>query len=284
MSKSNIRVSLVIPAYNEESHLTACLDSVAAQTVKPFEVIVVDNNSSDGTAVIAARYPFVRVLREPRQGVVYARDCGFDAATGDIIGRIDADTRLSADWVATLQQLFVDTALDAVSGTVTYHDMPWPKFFGAFNLFFRGYLARKMAGELYLYGSNMAIRRAAWQKIRGQLCHKRHMHEDFDLAAHLARDGGFDVRYNRRLQALVSARLVDMDFITFYNYMWSCPRVYAAHDLKTGKYMTRVTTFFLIVYLPLHALYRMYDPAAGRFSLKYLLRPDYVPHASPVAD
>src|SRR5688572_27451257 len=85
-------VSIVIPAYNEEGQLALCLEAIARQTVKPVEVIVVDNNSTDGTVEVAGRYPFVTVLHEWRQGVVHARDCGFDAAKGDIIGRIDAET------------------------------------------------------------------------------------------------------------------------------------------------------------------------------------------------
>lgn len=284
MKKSQLHVSLVIPAYNEESHLRACLQTVAAQTVKPFEVIVIDNNSSDSTATIARSFPFVRLITEPRQGVVYARDAGFNAARGDIIGRIDVDTLLPRDWIATVQTMFQDQSLDAVSGTVTYHDMPWKDFFGAFNLLFRRYLARRMAGELFLYGSNMAIRRSVWQQMAGQVCHKRAMHEDFDLAAHLAQAGRFDVRYDPRLQAHVSARLIDMNFFIFYAYLWSCPRVYAAHGLKSRRYLYRVTTFFLVVYLPLHILYRTYDAKNNRFSLRYFLRPDYMPHASPVAD
>jgi glycosyltransferase involved in cell wall biosynthesis len=100
MQLNRLRVSLVIPVYNEESHLRGCLDAIAAQTVQPLEVIVVDNNSNDGTAAIAAAYPFVTLITIARQGVVYARDAGFDAAKGEIIGRIDADTHIAPDWLA----------------------------------------------------------------------------------------------------------------------------------------------------------------------------------------
>ena len=103
MNQIRNRVSIVIPAYNEERYLPACLDAIAAQTIKPFEVIVVDNNSSDSTAKIAAQYPFVRVVNEPRRGIGFARNAGFNAAAGDIIGRIDADTHVPASWVAKVQ-------------------------------------------------------------------------------------------------------------------------------------------------------------------------------------
>ena len=69
-----MRLSVVIPAFNEELVLRRCLDSLAVQqTSYPYEVIVVDNNSSDATAAIAGSYPFVRVVHERRRGVAPAR-------------------------------------------------------------------------------------------------------------------------------------------------------------------------------------------------------------------
>jgi glycosyltransferase involved in cell wall biosynthesis len=162
MMQSKLRVSLVIPVYNEESYLALCLDAIAQQTVRPFEVIVVDNNSTDGTAAVARRYSFVTLLHEPRQGVAYARDCGFNASRGDIIGRTDGDTILARNWVERLQTVFADKAVDAASGLVDYRDIGWR---GAFNLIdekFRHFLARRAdsLGEMFLYGVNMAIRPA----------------------------------------------------------------------------------------------------------------------------
>jgi glycosyltransferase involved in cell wall biosynthesis len=87
-------ISIVIPVYNEAERIAACLESIAAQTVTPLEVIVVDNNSTDATVSIARSFPFVRVITAKCQGVIHARNRGFNAARGEIIGRIDADTRL----------------------------------------------------------------------------------------------------------------------------------------------------------------------------------------------
>src|SRR5688500_17107775 len=93
-----LRASVVIPVYNEADSLDLCLSAIAAQTTQPFEVIVVDNNSTDTTAEIAASYPFVRLVYESRQGVVHARNTGFNLAQGDIIARIDADTVIESGW------------------------------------------------------------------------------------------------------------------------------------------------------------------------------------------
>jgi glycosyltransferase involved in cell wall biosynthesis len=120
------RVSIVIPVYNEEGSLGACLEAIAAQTVRPYEVIIVDNNSSDKSVAIARSFPSVRIIEERRQGVVHARNAGFDAAKGDIIGRIDADTLVAATWVKRLKETFADTRVAAVTGPVGYYDMPLP--------------------------------------------------------------------------------------------------------------------------------------------------------------
>ena len=72
-------LSLVIPCYNEQRRIKACLESVARQTVRPSEVLLVDNNSTDGTLRLARQFDFVTILKQPRQGVVFARNAGFDA-------------------------------------------------------------------------------------------------------------------------------------------------------------------------------------------------------------
>src|SRR5258708_13450803 len=92
-----LTLSLVIPAYNEERYLKACLEAVAQQTISPIEVIVVDNNSTDKTADIAQSYNFVRLVSEKKQGRGHARNKGFDLAIGDNIGRVEFDTVLSPD-------------------------------------------------------------------------------------------------------------------------------------------------------------------------------------------
>ena len=105
-----LSLSIVIPVYNEEHHIRACLDAIAAQTVRPDEVIVVDNNSTDRSMEIVQEYPFVRIVREPRQGIVYTRNAGFDAAKCAIIGRIDGDTVLPVNWVARVKWFYANSS------------------------------------------------------------------------------------------------------------------------------------------------------------------------------
>ena len=198
------RVSIVIPAYNEERYIGACLDSIAAQSQAPFEVIVVDNNSSDRTAEIAAKYPFVRVIREPCQGRVFARNAGFDVATGDIIGRIDADTRLPANWVAYIQQFYADPAHDmtAWTGGCIFYNVRFPRFqgWGQGQIAFRW--NRLLLGHHILFGSNMALPREVWEKTKPHVCLRNDIHEDLDLAIHV-HERGFPITYHEGVRVAV---------------------------------------------------------------------------------
>ena len=85
-------LSVVIPAYNEEQYLPACLRALRQQKdAPPFEVIVVDNASTDSTACIAGQFG-AHVVAEPRKGVARARQSGFEAARAPIVASTDADT------------------------------------------------------------------------------------------------------------------------------------------------------------------------------------------------
>ena len=93
-------VSVVVPVYNVEGFLREALDSLFAQDYEPFEVVVVDDGSTDGSGTIARSYPEVRYLRQENQGPAAARNAGIAAARGEIVAFADADdvqlpTRLS---------------------------------------------------------------------------------------------------------------------------------------------------------------------------------------------
>jgi glycosyltransferase involved in cell wall biosynthesis len=88
------RVSVVVPAFNAEAHIASALDSILAQTVPPFEVIVVDNGSTDRTAEIAgARGEPVRVVLEDEQGPAATRNRGAREAHGELLAFCDPDDR-----------------------------------------------------------------------------------------------------------------------------------------------------------------------------------------------
>lgn len=192
------RLSIIIPAWNEEDYIAECLDAIALQRDRPDEVIVVDNNSTDRTREIAAGYPFVTLLTEPTPGIVPARNRGLDAATGDVLGRIDADSILDPDWVAIVRDHFTRTGTSAIQGVTGSGDAfleGHPRlghFLGKATLEFGYYpVSELLTGGQVMVGCNMAITRAAWYAIRDD-AHPDHtkVHEDLDLSVLIQRAGG----------------------------------------------------------------------------------------------
>ncbi len=264
-----LKLSIIIPAYNEEHHLVACLDSVAAQTVKPDEVIVIDNNSTDKTAVIASSYPFVTLLTESEQGVVFARNRGFNAAKSDILGRIDADTILPPAWVETVQLLLANKDYAGVTGPVGYYDMPAPAGNYWIDHQIRKYLYRGAPHVPFLFGSNSALRRSVWLKIKNQVCQDRSIHEDLDLAIHVSRQGM--IRYDKSLLAATSARRYDDNWHNFSIYMGMYINTYKQHGIRS--FVPRLATwFYWLGYLTVRPFRRTYNPQTKRHSLSYARR------------
>jgi cellulose synthase/poly-beta-1,6-N-acetylglucosamine synthase-like glycosyltransferase len=263
-------ISIVIPVYNEAEHLEACLEAIACLRPFPLEVIVVDNNSTDESAELASRFSFVTLLHESRQGVVHARNQGFNAACGDIIGRIDADTVLPPDWVNQVRQILADDNVSAVSGSAHYYDFGLSKIADTVDSYCRLRLANSLKDNNYLWGANMAIRRSAWLKVSSQLCNKALIHEDFDLAIHLQKLG-LTVKYDQNLTANVSSRRIDSSFMDYIRYTLRSPRTYAAHGLRSRRHMYPIVAICWAAYLPGRLIYRGYDPMTQTFSLTQLL-------------
>src|SRR5438045_2121373 len=113
-------ISVVIPAYNEEKLIGTCLDSLAAQvTSKKFEIIVVNNNSTDKTTEIIkhhSRNLNVRVVDERRKGRGIARATGFRNAKGLIIFSTDSDAIVPHDWIEETLRYFENPRVIAVTG------------------------------------------------------------------------------------------------------------------------------------------------------------------------
>lgn len=191
--KKPLTLSIVIPVYNEERYLKSCLDSIARQTVMPSQVFVVDNNSTDKSLKIAKKYSFVTVLKEPRQGIVYARNTGFNASITDLIGRIDADTVLAADWCEKVLEDYhrhaPKSGLYVATGPSSFRNVFGSLIWYPLHRVFYFWASRVMLGHSTLSGSNMYITAKLWKKIKNEVCLRTDIHEDMDLAIHVHRQG-----------------------------------------------------------------------------------------------
>lgn len=182
-----MKVSVVIPAYNEERYIGSCLESLMNQDIPPEEIIVVNNNSTDKTAEIVNQFP-VRLLTEDTKNVIIARNKGFDSAVNDILARTDADTQLPPNWIAKIKENFKNNTIDALSGPISYYDTPVKTPF--FSKIFYS-VAENIFHYPVLIGPNMAITKKIWNQVKSIVCtDPTQVHEDIDIGIHIAEIGG----------------------------------------------------------------------------------------------
>ncbi len=178
-------VSVVIPVRDDSRLLERCLAALDRQTVAPLEVVVVDNGSTDGSAAVARAHG-ARVVPEPTVGIPAAAATGYDAATGAVIARLDADSLPAADWVARVEEALARRPeVVAVTGLGVFTDLPPVLRHGLAAAYLGSYylLGGLAAGHHVLWGSSMAVRQEAWREVR----HRVHrddpeLHDDMDLA------------------------------------------------------------------------------------------------------
>jgi glycosyltransferase involved in cell wall biosynthesis len=225
--------------YNEQLYLKSCLDSIAAQTDMPDEVLVVDNNSRDDTVAVAREYPFVTVIREKRQGIVYARNAGFNAAKGDIIARFDADSRLHPDWVASAKRYFArEHDVEAVTGRCYFYDFPAKKVSQVLHNSVYYTLQSWIADGCIMWGSNMAMTRAAWLGVRGRCHETTRVHEDIDLSINLLK-AGYRTAFTDELVADVSLRRGNVGFGDTRKYLAGWAPTYKRNGWRWRSYAIR---------------------------------------------
>ena len=120
-----LKISIIVPVYNTEEYLRECFDSIIAQTYSQFEVIVVDDGSSDGSGAICDEYANkdsrFRVIHQINQGVSMARNAALEVVTGDYVGFVDSDDTFLPEMVSGFVQVIQDTNAEIVQ-SITYLD------------------------------------------------------------------------------------------------------------------------------------------------------------------
>jgi glycosyltransferase involved in cell wall biosynthesis len=244
------RISVVVCAHNEESLLPGCLHSLLAQFRRPDEILVVNNASTDATGVVASAVPGIRVVDEPRKGLVVARERGRREATGNLLVYVDADCRAPLEWLGQVEQRFARTpSLVALSGTYRFYDWDW---WG--RLLVRAYdltiaptthvlVKHVLRIGVVFYGGNFAVRREALEQIGGFDTRIEFHGEDTNLGRRLSRIGRVDLspgcylytsarRYNAMGKAAVF-RLYVRNFVSEILY-------HRPHDTRHADVRERV--------------------------------------------
>lgn len=201
-------ISIVVPAYNEEKSISACLDSLVNQkTLYEFEIIVVDNNSTDRTGAIAKRYiekSPIRIIFEKKKGRGAARQAGFKVARGDIILSTDADAIVPENWMDYITSYFNDPTVIAVTGPCKINDCSYirntifnflqPKLMISYRIIFQHY---------WLSGFNFAIRKEIYEEAGG-FNPALNVQEDTELSFRVRKLG--KIKFARRLLVIASGR------------------------------------------------------------------------------
>lgn len=205
-----VTISVVIPSYNDAAFLASALDAVNAQLRPADEVIVVDNGSTDATAAVAQAAGALVVV-EPVHGIWPAVSAGYDAASGDVIARLDADSIPPVDWLAHLEAEFtLSPDTDVITGPGDFYGcstvvaaLGETLYIGGYFWFIGWWLTVPP-----IFGSNFAMRRGVWLGVRDSV-HRREpmVHDDLDLSLHL--DPSVTVVYDHTLRVGISARPFD---------------------------------------------------------------------------
>ncbi|MBD1539024.1 glycosyltransferase family 2 protein [Arthrobacter sp. S13_S34] len=187
--------------------LRACLHLLSRQSRPADEIIVVDNASSDDTAAVCSAAGVRRILVDV-PGIPATTAAGFDAAAGDVIARLDTDSRPPADWLERAEAV-LDSAgpLSLVTGPGEFYGgRRWIQWAGR-HVFLGGYfrVVGFLLGHAPVYGSNFALRRDVWQAIGGSVERNNpEVHDDLDISYHLRPE--MAVIYAPNLVMGVSAR------------------------------------------------------------------------------
>ena len=261
-----LNVSIFIPAWNEQERINDCLLNATRQTVMPHEVIVVDNRSTDSTVAVVEQFmkdhpeaPVKLLHQDDEQGLIPTRDYGLNHATGDILGRFDADCMIRPDWVEVVSGIFTeDPDAMGATGPVMYYDLPSRHFGLRGDNSTRKRIYRADDGQPLLFGSNMALRATAWREIADEVCQDKAdvMHEDIDISLHLL---GKDLKtvYCPRMIAGISARRMDTSPASFLNYMRRFKNTFNAHPQHYRKHKPEI--LITALYPVMHLLYPVWQ-------------------------
>lgn len=194
MHNSNPKVSVVIPAYNEEKYIENSLFSLLESEQKTdinYEVVLVDNNSTDQTVKIAQKFAKgmnLRIIKESRQGRGIARARGFKEARGDVILSADADTVFYQGWIDTLTNALKAGVAASTTSCRIIDCSPLTNVLFNFTQPKMAFLYRLFIGHYWLCGFSFGITKSVYEKSKG-FDTKLQAQEDIDLTFRVAKLG-----------------------------------------------------------------------------------------------
>lgn len=180
-------VSVIVPAYNQESYIDDCLNSIIAQTYQNWECIIVDDGSTDKTLekikIWTAKDSRFRYITKQNSGVCDTRNVGIQNAKAAWILPVDADDIISNDYLELATQYFDDEDIKIIYGGAEYFEAKT----GKWNL--PTFSLEKLAYENIIYNSAF-FRKSDWERVGGYDTNLIHGMEDWDFWISILKDGG----------------------------------------------------------------------------------------------
>ena len=228
-----MKISFVIPAYNESVEIAPCLESLTKEIERTkklgasfeTEIIVANNASTDTTRERALSIAGVRVVDEPRKGANIARQTGFEASTGSIVASIDADTRVPEGWLSTIIREFTaDPSLIALTGPHIYYDTSlltraivkmWYIVGYAFTYITSLFLKKNCMFQ----GGNYVVRREALLKIGGHDTSISFYGDDVDTGVRLLALG--KIKWTFSFPIYASGRRIEKNGVLQTGYIYA---------------------------------------------------------------
>ncbi|MDE1170163.1 MAG: glycosyltransferase [Verrucomicrobium sp.] len=184
------RVSVVVCSYNGAKTLRDCLVSLEALDYPDYEVILVDDGSTDDTQAIAAQFPRVRNIRQENKGLSVARNVGIAAATGEIVAFTDSDCMADKDWLYFLVQAMLRGGFKAVGGpNISPPATDWVQATVAAAPGSPSHVLLTDTVAEHVPGCNMAYYKSALEEIGGFDPEYRKAGDDVDLCWRLMQRG-----------------------------------------------------------------------------------------------
>ncbi|MEX0802043.1 MAG: glycosyltransferase family 2 protein [Candidatus Binatia bacterium] len=159
---------MVVPFYNAEKHIEECINALLAQSYRwdRYEIIMVDNNSTDRSTAIVGRYPRINLLSEQRQGAYAARNRGVGASRGAIIVFTDADRVACSEWLQEIASAMGAPEVRLIQGGRLYAvKSPALSMLESYDSERAAFTFSRNTREIYYgYTNNMAVRREVFDR------------------------------------------------------------------------------------------------------------------------
>jgi len=227
-----MKISIIIPAYNEEKNLPKIIRSLRNENSKEVEIIVVDNNSTDNTLKVAKKLAD-KVYQCKEQGITYARNYGAKKARNNIIAFLDADSTIYPDWINQINETFAKNKnLSVVSGIGIYENKNFLKrlVLNAFSyiIFYYNTLST-FWGNPALIANNFAIKKNVFDKVGG---FEHFVVEDYYLTLKLKKLNAKS-KMNRKMKVEYSSRRIEKNGLFS---VWKVWLVSLLKKIPSGEY------------------------------------------------